>query len=231
MSNELTVPTADELDLIPDVDEESLTEVMGDSFDRIPYIKLITPQSGKLIAKGFPANNYGMNVGEDVPQVLGPDVNVLPLFCKPMAMDLADSDNRYRIYDVNNPHFKRIVTEASKPGENAGYMHGPDFLMWLVEEARLVTMFFGSVSARIVAPELRAQLKKMTVLGSKEVSNAKYSWFVPSVTASDASMPELDMPTVVAAIEKYKNQPDYVPGEADLDATSEHGDDSSSRDR
>ena len=231
MSEALTVPTSDDLASLPAVDTGVIAEVLDGGFERMPYIKLVTPASTSLMGKGFPANNYGLFLGEDVPETLGPDVSVLPLHCKPMALDTSDSDGVFVIFRTENPHFDRIVAEASKPGDTQNYMHGVNFLLWLPEQGRLVTMFFGTKSARRVAPALAAQMRKMATLGSALVETKKFSWYIPTVTSSDAELPALDMVQITDAINAFVDAPDYEPGAVDADADNEHGDDSDSRDR
>ncbi len=229
MSEELAVVTQEDLAALPSINEEAIANVIDSGFERIPYIKLVTPQSTALIARGFPANNYGLFAGEDEPDVLGPNVSVLPLHCKPMALDTSEPESTYVIFDTSNPHFERIVSESNKPGDTQNYMHGVNFMIWLPEQEKLVTMFFGTKSARRVAPTMKAQLRKMATLGSKLIETAKYSWYVPKVTASDASMPELDMARISEAVQTFVDAPDWVPGQVDEDAIDEHSDEDRAR--
>lgn len=179
--------------------QDTLEGLLGsDYFSRV---QLCTSASDACKEGKVPINNYALFKGRNPEQVLGPNVEVVPVLFRATAM--STGDDLVITHDRNSSEFQRIVAESSVP--DSGCMFGPEFLCWLPAVEGFATVFFGSKTARNVAPWMHEGMGTVMTLGSKLIQTKKYKYFGMDVNPSTlelASAP--DKEALEEACKKFK---------------------------
>lgn len=110
---------------------------------------------------------------------------------RPRAMEYGDST--ISIFDTTNPEFARIKNKAEDRVQ--GYAFGKEFLIYLPDYDVLCLYFFGSMTARLEAPNMSVILEEQkmsdnyTVINvSAEMTGKKNRYHVPVVTESESAL-------------------------------------------
>jgi hypothetical protein len=90
--------------------------------------------------------HYGVPDGDESIKDLGVEIDILPLCCRPKALDLRDKDTIVTNYDPSSETFK-TVKELSGT-QDSGCMYGLTFLVFERSTAQFYELFCGTKSMR-----------------------------------------------------------------------------------
>lgn len=210
MTNEL-VPFKCQLPAIQSDELNQVAEVSQGS-DFLSRIQLVT--KGKYVDTGKIApGRWGVPLpgGEDI-EDLGPTIDILPLWARAKALDMADRDAIVAVYNPNDPEFQRIKNAP----KNTGCMWGPSFLVIERSTGKLYELFFGNASGRNEAGKLRAFLPSEAnggcslpaTLNIRYKKTPDYGWHVPVISKCSEPFDSSDCPsekTIMEELEKFRN--------------------------
>jgi hypothetical protein len=118
---------------------------LSKSSEYLERLQLFT--KGKAIDQGLIApGRYGVPHSEDNIEDLGAEIDILPLCCRPKALDMRDRDAIVTNYDPTSPEFKEIEEQGKTP--NSGCMYGLTFLIFERSSAKCYELFCGTKSMR-----------------------------------------------------------------------------------
>ena len=161
----------------------------------VDRIQLFT--KGKAVDQGkITPGHYGIPTGDEV-QDLGAEIDVIPLVCRPKAIDMRDRDAVVVSYDPSTELFQSINTMA--PEKDSGCMVGVTFLMFERSLGKFFEFFCGNKSSLLEAPKIGAFLPRTPeqeaeleqklgkkpaptgpcTLKSKYVTKGSWGWHVP----------------------------------------------------
>jgi hypothetical protein len=228
MSNELTTVNLEQL---PAVGFNAASELLGEltrSGEFLDRIQLYT-KGGAIDKDLIRPGHYGVPSGDDSIRDLGVEIDILPLCCRPKALDLRDKDAIVTNYDPTTEVFKTVKELGST--QNSGCMYGLTFLVFERSTGRFCELFCGTKSMRtesnkivnfLPLPEDAArQLEEKTgvhvephgslacTLKAKYVTKRNYGWHVPvcvQCSTPFTNLPPIDR--VRAEIEKFMSLAD-----------------------
>jgi|WetSurMetagenome_2_1015567.scaffolds.fasta_scaffold01440_16 hypothetical protein len=206
------------------VASELVTELTksGEFLDRIQlYTK------GRAIDQGLISpGHYGVPTGDDNILDLGTEIDILPLCCRPKALDLRDRDAIVTNYDPTSEAFKSIEEMAKT--QDSGCMYGLSFLIFERGSAKFYELFCGTKSMRTESRKIlafaplpeegAAQIEKNSgvhvdphgpipcTLKAKYVTKRNWGWHVP--VCVQCSTPFTNLPTIErinSEVEKFMN--------------------------
>jgi hypothetical protein len=153
--------------------------------------------------------------GDDSIKDLGTEIDLLPLCCRPKALDLRDKDAIATNYDPTSDTFKLVKELGST--QNSGCMYGLTFLVFERTTGRFYELFCGTKSMRTesdkivcflaLPEEAAAQLEEKKgihidphgplacTLKAKYVTKRNYGWHVPvcvQCSAPFTNLPPID---------------------------------------
>lgn len=170
----------------------------------LPRIQMFGGNSEAVKSGKVPMAHYALVTGKDQYQDLGDTVDSVPIAWRPKAMDVG-GEEVISVHDHTDPEFARI--QAQSEVKDSGCMFGPEFLLWLPDIKKFVSLFMSSKTARREAPAIRDRIGKPTTLGVTYIKTQKYSWH--GIVAKPCSTP-FDLPTdeaVEEEVEKFLNPP------------------------
>lgn len=164
----------------------------------LPRLQLMTSASEKCKSGEFPMNHYARVQDGDF-RDLGPEVDVLVVAWRPLAIEETPDGGILSFYDPTSDDFARVQVEADKPGMN-GHMYGPQFLLWVPSQAEFMSFFMASKTARRASVGVKAQMVKsdgtggtgMATLGSQKIEGKEFTWYGPTCRACSTPF---EMPT------------------------------------
>jgi hypothetical protein len=199
----------------------------GEFLDRIQlYTK------GRAIDQGLIApGHYGVPNGDDSIKDLGVEIDILPLCCRPKALDLRDKDAIVTNYDATSETFKTIRELGGL--QDSGCMYGLTFLLFERSTGSFFELFCGTKSMRtestkianfLPMPEEAAAIleeKKgihvephgplACTLKAKYVTKRNYGWHVPvcvQCSTPFTNLPPLDV--LQSEVTKFMSMSDTV---------------------
>lgn len=178
------------------------------SANYFPRIQLMTSNTEAAKSGKVPVNSYVIVEGKDAYTQLGKEAVVLPLEWRPFALSTKDNPI-VSSHDQKSALFQQIQAKAGI--KDSGAMFGPEFLCWVPSAGKFATLFFGSVSARKIAPIMTGLLRKPTQLSSKSVSTKTHTWYAIDPTEYSPGIDAPEMPSreeYESAMEKFKNPPE-----------------------
>jgi hypothetical protein len=178
----------------------------------LPYVQLFTAKSGAVTDGKIMPGHYGLVRDDDIID-LGSELDVVLLTVRARAFEKDEQGEIVVCYDKQDPEYARIAElQANKV---TGRMVGPEFLMWIPQEACFATFFCGSATLKREARKLGGFLGgKACNLRTKIIENRKGKWHGPvvnSCTATPDPLPEADAAN--AEVERFKNPPKQAKGE------------------
>jgi hypothetical protein len=168
---------------------------------------------GKSGAKGtiIEAGHYGVPKSGDEILDLGDTIDVYPLFRKPKAIDMSDTDNIIVSNTPGSKEFARIEDMADNV-KDSGCAYGPAYLVYERSTATFYEFFCGNKSGRREASEINKYLPvtpQMIDLGTTQekeprfarpmtltsefAKKGKWEWFAPK--AQECLTP-FDLPSI-----------------------------------
>jgi hypothetical protein len=221
--NELAVK---ELANVPALGLDMASEVflgLSKSSEYLERLQLYT--KGKAIDQGLiPPGHYGIPHSDDNIEDLGVEIDVLPLVCRPKALDMRDKDAIVTNYDPESAQFKEI--EALGKVTNSGCMFGLTFLIFERSTGKFYELFCGTKSMRTesgkigaflpISPATAESIETKTgkpckprgplpcTLKAKYVTKGDWGWHVPVCSACTDPFDNLpDVDTLIAEQEKF----------------------------
>jgi hypothetical protein len=195
--------------------DEALAD-LAKSTGYLAYLKLFT--KGEAIDTGkIPPGHWGLPQNDNSILDLGDSIDVMPLACRPKAIDTRDKSAVVVSYDETSPEFQRIKADSAK--KDSGCQYGISFLVIERTTRRFYELFFGNKSSRPVAGDVfpylplnAGDISRLEAAG-KNVANlephgsrpltlkvrlaknkSNQSWHVPSVVK--CSTPFTALPTI-----------------------------------
>ncbi len=226
MSNELTVAGLSQLQA---VGFNAASDLLGELTKSSEFLERI-----QLYSKGGPIDrdlirpgHYGVPNGDESVRDLGVEIDILPLCCRPKALDLSDRDAIVTNYDPSSDTFKSIKERGATP--NSGCMYGLTFLVLERSTGQFYELFCGvnksmrmesdKIALFLPLPEEAAvrleELKGVKVephgplactLKAKYVTKRNYGWHVPvcvKCSTPFTNLPPLDR--IQAEVTKFMN--------------------------
>ncbi len=135
-------------------DDRALAQVTK-AGDWLPYIQVMGSNSPEVQRGEFKMGVFALAKSKTKTDI-GNSLVALILGWRPKAMQFKPSPLSY--YNPNSEAFKKIEIESSVP--NSGKAFGPELLLWLPEPQEIVTLFLGSPTGRVEAPNFIAAFKK-----------------------------------------------------------------------
>lgn len=175
--NALSLP--DDIKSLVTQDDKSFDKLTGSTY--LPRLQLITNRSKIVESGAFPANHWGLYLGQD-PTDVGTEVDALVVTWRAKAVDL-QGDAPITCFDSEDELFKKIMAKSEE--KDSGCMYGPEFLLYIFNgdddaNGTCCTFFCGTKSARRVAAGIKGEMLKTVTLGSKFIEGKKYSWTAPT---------------------------------------------------
>jgi hypothetical protein len=121
--------------------------------DYLPYLQALGSNSPEVQEGKFQMGHIVLSKGK-AKSDLGTSIIAMLLAWRPKAMQFKPSIQNY--YNPDSEAFKRIEIESMQP--NSGKAYGPEFLVWLPEYKEIATVFFGSATGRVEAPNIISAL-------------------------------------------------------------------------
>jgi len=150
----------------------------------LPRFSLYTSNSKEVKEGDFPANTYGLKIGELLHD-MGKNSDIVICAYRLTALQVTD-DGFCCSHDAKSPLFKDIMNIADTQGFGSGAIYGQEFLVWIPEHKSFATLMCGSKTARNMAAGIKALVGEVATMSSKKLENKKYSWFAMVCTASNA---------------------------------------------
>lgn len=190
--------------------QDDFKGVAGAGVNFLPRLQLYTSNSDLVKSGKIPLTHYGVVKGKDTLFDLGKTVVMIPLAWRAKAMDVKAEPNPLAYFDQKSPEFMKIV-EIANADSNQGKMFGPEFLVW-IDTHGYCTFFFGSKSARNVAPALKALLPKangqlqVAAATSKYIEGKEYKWHAPEISPSAQTLASMPPPeTIYPTVSEFLN--------------------------
>lgn len=194
---------------------ETFKDIAGTGMNFLPRLQLFTSNSNEVKEMKIDLATYGLVKGKDSLIALGKSVVLIPLAWRAKAMDVKAEPKPLAYFKQESPEFQAIV-KAANADSNSGKMYGPEFLVWLSDHG-YCTWFFGSKTARNVAPMLKALLPKanghmqVAVGTAKFIDNGEYKWHGPEISPSAQSLANLPpAETLYATMKEFLDPQDSV---------------------
>jgi hypothetical protein len=168
-------------------DDSVFTEISTSS-KFLPRLQMYGGSSDAVKAGLIAMAHYGLVVGKDKIDDMGPSVDIIPLAWRPKAMDIS-GDDIISVFNTKAEEFARIVKDSEV--QDSGCMFGPEYLIWIPGLKRFATFFMASKSARREAPSMKALLGKPATLRVEYIKSKKYSWHSPQCIACSTPFREL----------------------------------------
>lgn len=232
---EKAIAVADQTDLaaalgsVPStIDDDAVDASMGQEF--MSRLQLMTSRSGAC-EDGFPINHFAL-ISNGAPKDIGESCDVLVLAVRPKAMSnedatlvtyqpfAKDADGVVQLdadgNKIANPAFARI--QSLSEGDSTAYMWGPEFLLWLPEQEKYVTLFCCTKTLRREAPQIKDAISTFITFIPHKIETKKYSWVaIQSIECSTPGvMPGSD---VISIVTKFKTPEDQIPEEVEETGT------------
>ena len=154
-----------------------------------PRLSLFTSSSQEVKDGEFPANTYGLKVGELLHE-LGKNIDIVVCAYRLTALHVSDDAGFYSSHDAKSDLFKSIMEIADTQGYGSGAVYGQEFLVWVPQHKTFATLLCGSKTARNMAGGIKSLVGEVAAFSSKKIENKKYTWFGMTCTASNAVITE-----------------------------------------
>lgn len=175
---------------------DDFKDIAGKGMNFLQRLQLFTSNSDEVKCMKIDLAHYGLIKGKDSLIPLGKSVVLIPLAWRAKAMDVKAEPKPLAYFKQTSPEFQAIV-KAANADSNTGNMYGPEFLVWVPTHG-YCTFFFGSKTARNVAPMLKALLPKagtgqmqVAVATAKFIDNGKFKWHGPEISPSGQTVTDL----------------------------------------
>jgi len=176
------------------VPSDDIFDQIAASGNWLARVQLYGGNSKEVKKELVPIGVWGLVKSKEI-TVLGKEFKALVLTYQPFAMRL-DEDGITTGNDASSDWFKETA-ELSKVND-AGYMVGPQFLLYLPDQKLFVTYFANNASAKAEAKAVKNLIGRAAWFKNKLVETKKYSWHAPVVVpCSDP----FDVPTVAQITE------------------------------
>lgn len=172
---------------------------LAGGFSSLPRMSLMTSNSTEVKNDEFPINTYALKIGETLVN-LGKNVDVVVAAYRLTAIWVTEEDGFCSSHEVKSDLFQEIMKVADTQGFGSGAVYGPEFLFWIPSEKKFATFLCGSKSARNMAAGIKALVGEVATMGSQKIETPKYTWFAPSVAASNTVVTEVPEQEVVASV-------------------------------
>jgi len=214
------------LENLPAVGYNAASDLLSDLTKSNEYLNRVQLYTkGAAIDKGLiPPGHYGVPDGDDNIKGLGVEIDILPLCCRPKALDLRDKDTIVTNYDPTSDTFKTIKELGST--QNSGCMYGLTFLIFERSTGQFYELFCGTKSMRTESNKI-ADFLSLTekdaayleekkgihtdphgplpcTLKAKYVTKHNYGWHVPvcvKCSTPFSNLPPIDR--IQAEVEKF----------------------------
>ena len=191
--------------------EEDFDSLTRGSF--LPRLQVMQGSSGPVKEKKVAIGNLALIKGKDVID-LGEEVAAIVISWRSKAMDF---DNTVSYYDKNSSSFKEI--ERKSKVEKQGFGVGPEFLIWLVDQKELATLFCASATLQREAPNVKAKMGDKCILASNYIDppKSKFSWYGIQTKDCDYEVESPDWNLLTEEVNKFNNPPETEVEVADDD--------------
>jgi hypothetical protein len=132
---------------------------------------------------------FGIVRAKDTIEDLGKTVDVIIVDGRAKALRVEKDNTIITKFDPNDVEFKKIMAESNI--KDSGCMYGPEFLLYVPAAEAFVTYFMSSKTARRVAKNVYARMRKGATLGAELIKTQKYSWHGPTCVSSSAPFDNL----------------------------------------
>jgi len=143
----------------------------------LPRVQLFGSNSNAVKEDKIGKGRYGLVRSKDSIEDLGPSMNCIPLDFRWKAMQITESAI-VSVYDMKSEAFKKLQTTADTV-KDSGCMWGPEFLIWLPDQACFATFYLSSISSRREAKPIRSMFGFGCTLSAELIKKAKYVWHAP----------------------------------------------------
>lgn len=170
----------------------------------LPRLSLLTSASQEVKDGDFPANTYGLKMGEML-HALGKNIDIVVCAYRLTAIDT--SEGYCCSHDFSSDLFKDIIERADQPNSYGnGCMYGQEFLVWVPEHKTFATLLCGSKTSRNMAGGIKSLVGEVAAFGSKKFENKKFSWFGMTCAPSNAAITNTpDEEAYAATLEAFAN--------------------------
>jgi hypothetical protein len=195
---------------------------LSKSSEYLERLQLYT--KGKAIDQGLIGpGRYGVPHSDDNIEDLGTEIDILPLCCRPKALDMRDKDAIVTNYDPTSEQFREIETTGKTA--NSGCMFGLTFLIFERSTGKFYELFCGTKSMRNECGKIGAFLPMSEAtaealetktgkpckahgplpctLKAKYVTKGDWGWHVP--VCSGCSEPFSNLPPIEALKTEIEN--------------------------
>ncbi|HDZ14088.1 hypothetical protein LCGC14_0646460 [marine sediment metagenome] len=173
------------------------------SGDYLGRLQLFGSKSDAVAEGSISAAHYGL-VKDDEITDLGEEIDVILVGWRPKALDTS-GDSLIIDHDANSSVFAEIKERSGI--RDSGCMYGPEFLVWLPEQAVFATYYMSSKTARREAKKVLPLVGKAATFKCHLIETAKYKWHGPLVFPCSAPMVALSEDKVRAEWAKFINPP------------------------
>lgn len=210
-------------------DDDMFKEVGGTGFAGfLPRLQLFTSNSQEVKRGKIDLAAYGLISGKEKTLTpLGKNIIVVPISWRPKAM-FTKAKPVVAYHNPKSDEFKDFKARALADS-NAGYMFGPEFLLYMGAEHGFVTFYFGSKTARNESPKLRGLLPidsmpyRPAMLSAQFIENKDYSWHGPLVTPSSQNIALPEQAEIDMVVSVFLKPKDSVI-EEEADAATQNAD-------
>jgi hypothetical protein len=143
----------------------------------LPRVQLFGSNSNAVKEDKIGKGRYGLVRSKDSIEDLGPTMNCIPLDFRWKAMQITEAAI-VSVYDFKSEAFEKLKTTADTV-KDSGCMWGPEFLIWLPEQATFATLYLSSISSRREAKPIRSMIGFGCTLTAELIKKAKYVWHAP----------------------------------------------------
>jgi len=150
------------------------TDKLTIEYETFRRLQLMTANSTACQMGSFPVNEYALVDNGDMESV-GKAVVIELVAWRPKALDCSEKDVVIS-YDTESEVFNSIVERANNDRRSM-CMYGPELKLLVKDE--IVTMFFGSKSARRVVKDLKFREGDRYILGVQKIEMKSYCFCVP----------------------------------------------------
>ena len=212
-----------DINALPDTTEQinALAEVIKPPPKYLPRLALTAFTSDLVKAQKCQAGLWVIPQGDDC-HVIGASIDVLPLAVRSKAVDMSVKGNVITNYDPTSDEFQRIQKMPKRA------YHGQSYLVIERTTGRLLELYFGNASGRVICDKMKPFLKRGDRPASPATVSVKLcpgregnSFYAPEIVkCSEPLQIELDMATIAKEYEKFVNPKD---GEVEVEAAAATG--------